>query len=140
MSIIKEFVNKFTSNSTRKDIKELETKTLDWLEKNNCNDSENINYSLFGNKKNYSEFKPGNICLFVHLYKPIRKLGSISKAPKSIKIKGMPVDLQYCIMPVIFDINYPLSCKISDRKPINIVTKKRGLWLIVNMYMDLEEN
>ena len=139
MSIVKEFVNGFTSKSTDKDIKELEVKVKSWIQEQNCVTEKDTTYTLFGSKTKYSDFTPNNICLFVHLYKPIRKLGTILKAPKSIKISTMPEQLQYCILPIAFDETEPNKMNIHDRKPINIITKKRGLWLIVKGFENLEE-
>lgn len=139
MNIVKEFINGFTSNSTDQDIKSLEEKIASWLDINADESIKERKYSLFGSKKNYSEYTPNNICLFVHLYKPIRKLGTILPAPKSIRITTLPSKLQYCILPIAFDETSPNKMNIHDRKPINIITKKRGMWLIVEGFEHLEK-
>ena len=99
------------------------------------------NFSLYGYENSYQDYTEDNIVLLSHIFHPIRRIGRIAPAPDAIKTSGLHPDLQYCFFPLIDKDVYlkPDDLVFNERKPMNLITKRRGCW-VINKSIKFEEN
>lgn len=90
------------------------------------------NFSLYGYKDSYDDYREDDIVLLSHIFHPIRRIGRIALAPDAIKVAGLHPALQYCFFPLLDKDVYMCADDLvfNERKPMNLITKRRGCWVI----------
>lgn len=94
--------------------------------------------SLFGGQhSSYADIPPDNLYVLVNLFKPIRKMGRIAPAPKTLNIKGLHENLRFCFYPVryskpgLIEREDDGTVKVEGRRPMSLITHRRGIWLVM---------
>ena len=92
------------------------------------------------NASSYAQMEE-KVFVFGHQFYPVRRLGKVIRAPQNVAVKGLHEDLQFCFVPIAInhETGKVLDPVYFERKPVNLVTKRRGCWFPVLENVDLDD-